>query len=583
MEGSYEILGIIGRSGLGTLYSARFQGEGGFTKLVALKMLDEGVTESDEVACRLRDEARVLGFLKHPAVVRADRLIRLAGRWTLVQEHVEGVDLESILAQGPMPDGPALEVVAAVAGGLHAAYTSPGPDGASLRLQHRDIKPATILVDTYGAPHVIDFGIARAFFSGREAHTRSFVVGSFEYMAPERLALEEGGPWSDIYSLGQVLFALLMGHGFGRSHPSERHHKVILDRVAEQLLARPGGVDEELLGLLGRMLSLEPHERPDARSVERTCHEIARRLGQETLRAWAERVVEPMVQRRTAAPRGGFVGRRLSEGEAAVPRPVGPPLTDPGLVGPRAAVRGGLEPLPVAVSAAGEDEATEIMSLAPATGRLQRGVPPPAEVEATEALDDPGAPARPAAGSAEPEVAPEPAPDFAESGGDEGAGHLGPGTPLAAEEPLGGPDLEERPTTVEDDLGADRPTTIGSWEAQGLGESFAEGALDEVTAVTDFASLDPFTMDHEGPTVRRHGADAAEPTEALDEERPPGEVARFDPSRIQPVQVEEEPEIAPSLPLFDEETAVGLSPEPDSPPPPARPARAFDEATVAEA
>ena len=372
MEGTYEILSVIGRSGLGTLYRARYQGTGAFTKLVTLKRLDEGVADTDEVACRLRDEARVLGFLEHRAIVRVDNLVRLEGRWTLVLGHVDGVSLDAIIERGPVPTGPALEIIGTVAGALHAAYTTQGPDGSPLRLQHRDVKPSAVLMDAYGAPRVTDFGIARACFTGREARTRSFVVGSFEYMAPERLALEEGGPWSDIYSLGQVFYALLTGHSFGRSHPSERHHKVIIDKAMEKLLSRPGGIDEGALELLGRMLALEPHERPDARSVERTCHQLTRRIEDETLRGWAEQVVEPMIEERNASTQGGLVGKRLREGDdpnAAAPPPR-PSVPDPSYVAaqpaagtPRPTARRELEPLPVHSFTASrdEDDATEIM------------------------------------------------------------------------------------------------------------------------------------------------------------------------------------------------------------------------------
>ena len=382
MEGSYEILGVIGRSGLGTLYRARYQGTGAFTKLVTLKRLDEGVADTDEVACRLRDEARMLGFLEHRAIVRVDNLVRLDGRWTLVLEHVDGVSLEEIIERGPVPTGPALEIVGTVAGALHAAYTTQGPDGSPLRIQHRDVKPSGVLIDAYGAPRVTDFGIARACFAGREARTRSFVVGSFEYMAPERLALEEGGPWSDIYSLGQVFYALLTGHSFGRSHPSERHHKSIIDKAMGKLLGRPGGVDEGALELLGRMLALEPHERPDARSVERSCHQLVRGLEDETLRAWAEQAVEPMIAARNASSQGGLVGRFLREGEADSPAPRPPSVPDPSLVTVqrpdgepdgepgskpaaepmnRPSARRELEPMPEFVASRDDDEATEIM------------------------------------------------------------------------------------------------------------------------------------------------------------------------------------------------------------------------------
>ncbi len=544
MEGSYEILGVIGRSGLGTMYRARYQGTGAFTKLVTLKRLDEGVADTDEVACRLRDEARVLGFLEHRSIVRIDNLVQLEGRWTLVLEHVDGVSLEAIIERGPVPTGTALEIVASVAGALHAAYTTPGPDGSPLRLQHRDVKPSAVLIDAYGAPRVTDFGISRACFSGREARTRSFVVGSFEYMSPERLALEEGGPWSDIYSLGQVLYALLEGHSFGRSHPSERHHEAIIGKAMDRLLARDGGVDEGTLELLRRMLALAPHERPDARSVERSCNQLARQLEDPSLRAWAEEVVEPMLAERATGSSGGLVGRVLRAGPppAAPPRPS---IPDPSVVGarrpePRPAAkapkkddtqtshRRELEPLPVhtfSTPAGEEEDATEIMRR-PEAGGAPLLDDPEGDSDATEmftlkpgtrspfaALEDPldlsssvdlgssddempvyrpsplAEPASEPAPPASPEPVLDPEPE------DEGPAFLpleDEGPPTVVQESDPDDELDEvRPTTIEEmdscfgqDLedGA-RPTAVSFFSDELHGELPAQG-LQEVTAVT---------------------------------------------------------------------------------------------------
>ncbi len=516
MEGTYEILGVIGRSGLGTLYQARYKGESGFAKLVTLKMLDEGVADSDEIACRLRDEARVLGCLKHQAIVQVDRLARLGGRWTLVQEHVEGVSLDTVIEQGPMPTGPALEVIANVAGALHAAFTASGPDGSPLRLQHRDIKPSAILVDSYGGTRVMDFGIARACFSGREARTRSFVVGSFEYMAPERLALEEGGPWSDIYSLGQVLYALLAGRGFGRSHPSERHHKAIIDKATARLLERPGGVPEGVLELLLRMLAMEPHVRPDARSVERSCTELVRALADETLRAWAEYTVEPMVQARDASSQGGLVGEVLREGEE--PQKAPPPVVpDPSLVaspravqprtGPKPKPKPGreLEPLPVHTFAeAPEDDATEIMV------RPGAGEEPASEDDgdSTEVFS--------AAKGPHPALMDEPDP-------------IPPGRAR-----FGALELDEdvRPTTIEeppeepDEGMVGRPTSISPMDDELLSEVAQQGPV-EVTAVTP-AHEEPFAGFFDPAGSLDEATALGEDIETARAERDPMAQVRFD-------------------------------------------------------
>ncbi len=110
----YKVLEAVGRGGFGTVYKAALLGPGGFRKTVALKVLNPEIAEKEDLAARLRDEARMLGLLKHRAIVHVDGLQRLADRWALVMEFVEGVDLKHLLTRtGPMPVGPALEVMEA--------------------------------------------------------------------------------------------------------------------------------------------------------------------------------------------------------------------------------------------------------------------------------------------------------------------------------------------------------------------------------------------------------------------------------------------------------------------------------------
>ena len=146
----YEVLGVLGRGGFGTVYRAQLLGQGGFRKAVALKVLNPDMTGVAEVASRLRDEARILGLVRHRALVQVDGLVQLDGRWAVVMEYVPGVDLRVLLRGGPVPVGPALEVAGEVAGALNAAYSAKGPDGSPLRLLHRDIKPGNVLVTAMG-------------------------------------------------------------------------------------------------------------------------------------------------------------------------------------------------------------------------------------------------------------------------------------------------------------------------------------------------------------------------------------------------------------------------------------------------
>ena len=85
---------------------AALHGEGGFTKIVALKVLNPEASAEPEVASRLRDEARVLGLVRHRAIVQVDGLVQIDGQWTVVMEFIDGVDLSHLVEAGPVPPGP---------------------------------------------------------------------------------------------------------------------------------------------------------------------------------------------------------------------------------------------------------------------------------------------------------------------------------------------------------------------------------------------------------------------------------------------------------------------------------------------
>ncbi|MCB9764302.1 MAG: serine/threonine protein kinase [Alphaproteobacteria bacterium] len=337
----YEILETLGQGGFGTVYRARYLGESGFSKEVALKVLHPHMAEQDEIASRLRDEARMLGLLRHRAIVQVDRLTRLGGRWALVMEYVRGVDLKQLLERhGPLPPGPALEIVGEIAGALHIAYASPGPDGAPLRLLHRDIKPPNIQLTPFGEVKILDFGIARADFESREAHTQQMSFGSIGYMAPERLDQKEL-PAGDIYSLGAVLFELLTGEAIGRTSASERRHAKILTEVTDKLEGR--GVPQELQALILQMLAWDPAARPVARDLERTCLGLRAHVEGPPLRYWTEELITPILAERVkkteadpASNTGELSGAVLREPDAPAPAslPPDPDVTLPDVDAP---------------------------------------------------------------------------------------------------------------------------------------------------------------------------------------------------------------------------------------------------------
>lgn len=303
----FRVLGTIGSGGFGTVYKAELLGEGGFRKVYALKVLNPEVEVHPEVAGRLRDEARILGLVRHRAIVGADSLLQVDGRWVVVMEFVEGVDLHDVLEHGPLPLGPALEVAEEVAEALHQAHVQPGPDGVPLALLHRDIKPPNVQITAAGEVKVLDFGTARANFAKREARTTELAFGTLDYMSPERMEFEDSHA-GDVYALGALLFEMLVGHPLGRTSPIARRHEGVLARAREALAPFPDGVVE----LVSRCLAFSAADRPSAAEFARASRRL--RAGQtEWLVEWAAARVPGWIAARGELATDAMTGRELAE------------------------------------------------------------------------------------------------------------------------------------------------------------------------------------------------------------------------------------------------------------------------------
>jgi hypothetical protein len=311
MEGGrrYEILGVLGKGGFGTVYRARMLGEGGFAKVVALKVLNPDVRGIEEVASRLRDEARVLGLVRHRALVEVDGLVRLEGRWAVVMECVEGGDLAQILeAVGPFPPAVALELVEELCSALHRAMVTAGPDGQPLGLIHRDLKPSNVQLTRDGEVKLLDFGTARADFASREAETRSLAFGTPLYMAPERMEFEDL-PAGDVYALGAMLFELLCAEPLGQSSPNPARHEALLESARSRLEGLPEGA----VGLVLSCLRIDPLTRPPVQELGRSCREARASLGRPWLADWAPEAVARVLEGRGPEGQDGWTGQILTE------------------------------------------------------------------------------------------------------------------------------------------------------------------------------------------------------------------------------------------------------------------------------
>ena len=332
----YRVQETIGKGGFGTVYKAELLGQGGFVKSVALKMLNESIAATDGMSERLRDEARMLGLLRHRAIVQVDGLLQLNGRWTIVMEYVEGVDLKQLLTRGPLPVGIAIEIIQEVANALYVAYERPATPSGPLRLLHRDIKPSNILLSVSGDVKILDFGVARAEFEAREARTQALAFGSLAYMSPERMEnvnLHAG----DVYALGAVLYELITAEPLGRTTGQPDDHLALVDRAMERLWDTT--TDEELYQLVAECLAYNAEVRPPARELERRLRNIRRRFEEPWLSDWAENIV-PGLLTEIERPQDENAGKVVLEARGFTPpgSPVqpqsAPPEPEPAAVPP---------------------------------------------------------------------------------------------------------------------------------------------------------------------------------------------------------------------------------------------------------
>ncbi|MEQ1569888.1 MAG: serine/threonine-protein kinase, partial [Myxococcota bacterium] len=268
MTASYEVLQILGSGSSSTVVLAHAKND---PRRVVLKVLQPELLQHQQLLARTRDEARLLDLLRHPNIVGFEELVVHHGRPVVVMEFVDGVDLGTLLRlTGPLGPREAVEVVTQAASALHAANTGIGADGAPLRVVHRDIKPSNLLLARSGAVKVVDFGLARAEFAGREARTDAFVLGSMGFVAPERYDALEPSPAVDVYALGVTLAQLLARKVLVLPREVERHDRELAQQLSKLCALLPTldpAASDALVGMISSMCSFDAEARPTAAEV----------------------------------------------------------------------------------------------------------------------------------------------------------------------------------------------------------------------------------------------------------------------------------------------------------------------------
>jgi tetratricopeptide (TPR) repeat protein/tRNA A-37 threonylcarbamoyl transferase component Bud32 len=198
----YEMLGELGRGGMGVVYKAR---QLRLNRIVALKMILAPDHASPEASLRFLAEAESIARIHHPHVIQIFAFGDHDGRPYFEMEYVDGGSLADRASAKAWPVADAARLIETVARAIDVAH--------GLGVVHRDLKPANILLTADGIPKVADFGLAKCLDTETGLTRTEWIVGSPSYMAPEQAGKSDKpiGPRADVYSLGAILYELLTG------------------------------------------------------------------------------------------------------------------------------------------------------------------------------------------------------------------------------------------------------------------------------------------------------------------------------------------------------------------------------------
>ncbi|MFH8338850.1 serine/threonine-protein kinase [Streptomyces sp. AM6-12] len=263
IAGRYRLAESIGSGGMGRVWRAHDEV---LHRAVAVKELTAAlyVSDSDQAVllARTRAEARAAARINHSAVVTVHDVLDHDGRPWIVMELVEGNSLaDAVKEQGRIEPREAARIGLWVLRALRAAH--------SAGVLHRDVKPGNVLLGRDGRVLLTDFGIAQ--IEGDSTITRTGeVVGSVDYLAPERVRGHDPGPASDLWALGATLYTAVEGRSpFRRTSPLST-----MQAVVEEDAEQPGNAGP-LGPVISALLRKEPERRPSAEEAEQMLAEAA--------------------------------------------------------------------------------------------------------------------------------------------------------------------------------------------------------------------------------------------------------------------------------------------------------------------
>lgn len=252
IAGRYDLHRLLGTGGMAEVWRAH---DRRLDRAVAVKLLHRRAPLGAAAARRIAREAQAVARLSAPNIVAIYDTGTEDGDPYLVMELVDGVSVADLLGGGPLPVDDAVDVAAQVCAALAAAHAA--------GVVHRDIKPSNVLRTPAGVVKVVDFGIATVTgAAGGTLTETATVVGTSDYMAPERATGQAADARSDLYSVGCLLYAMLTG-----APPFRGDDPVAVLYQHQHAPVRPvgevrDGVPGALVDLVGELLAKDPADRP---------------------------------------------------------------------------------------------------------------------------------------------------------------------------------------------------------------------------------------------------------------------------------------------------------------------------------
>jgi serine/threonine-protein kinase len=242
--GKYRLGEKLGAGGMGTVHRAIYCPEGGFERTVAVKLLHGHLADKPEFIRAFREEAELSARLVHPNIVQVLDFGRWGDSYFLAMEHVDGVTLSTVMRllgserRAMDPEDVAWLGVNLLAGLEFSHDGARDAHGKRLRVIHRDLCPANVLISSNGDVRISDFGIAKALGDATFSETKT-IAGHAGYMAPEQVRAEPLDERCDLFAVGVVLWELCAGRSLFRRGSEGMSALAVLNHEVPPLLGLP--------------------------------------------------------------------------------------------------------------------------------------------------------------------------------------------------------------------------------------------------------------------------------------------------------------------------------------------------------